>query len=235
MSVLSTTPSSARPSLQARIGALPRAAKWLGGLIIFVGLYFGVVEPVITKTHQWNQAADDLQLRTSRAASVADALTKQQAELDRRMLSLGRLKTPSTSADPQSALERRLSEIGRTEGVSEKRRNPRPAAPVAVTGLHTIGVDPLPRLERVAVEWQIECDTTHLMGVLSALESAPEVHAVSSVQIRKLTDSRANEGAGTLSATIVVETWYPAKGAGTAGAPPHRDLALSARTFRSAP
>lgn len=217
-------------TLLARYQTLPRSARWLIVFALFLGLYFGAIDPLLSMARNWNDQADRLQERTRSVASIAEAMDRTKAEIDRTMTSLGKLKPLSTASDPQAALEQRLTAVVRKTGVSEKRRSPKPAATITFPNLRTIGPDQPPKLDRVAVEWQIECDTLHLVDVLRDLEQATEVHSLSSVQVRKINESsRGSESDGMLSVTIVVETWYVPRGSSTGTSSANSSTALETR------
>lgn len=209
-------------ALLTKIRALPRVTLWASAFVLFLGLYFGAVEPAIALMNQWNEKADRIEAQQRATANAATALTNSAREFERQVVAIGKARPPSTSADPSTALDARLSAIVSKHEIADRRRNLRASAPLVLNGVRTIAGDPLPRIERLQIEWQIECDTSKLVAVLSDLESAPEVHSVYSMQVRKLTDSRA-ESEGLLNVTFVVETWYvPRSSPGAASTSPVR-------------
>jgi hypothetical protein len=194
-------------TLIARLRSLPRAARWLAGFVAFLAIYFGVVEPAIALMNDWNERADRIEAQSRATANVAESLASTAAEIERQVVAIGKARPPSTSSDPQAALDGCLTKIVSRREIVERRRNVRAASTLTLNGVRTLSGDPLPKIERLQIEWQIDCDTTKLMAVMKDLELAPEVHSVSSVQIRKSTESRA-EASGILSVTFYVETWY---------------------------
>jgi hypothetical protein len=79
----------------------------------------------------------------------------------------------------------------------------------------TLGV--AQKVTRVGKELQLECETAELMTILRELEAAPEVSAVSRLDVRRISEVNPKTGGGVLSVTIVVEAWAVAPdGAATA-------------------
>ncbi len=205
-------------ALMMKIRALPRVVLWLSAFVLFLGVYFGAIEPAITLMNSWNEKADRIEAQQRSTANAASALTNSAGEIERQVVAIGKARPPSTSPDPSTALDARLSAIVSKHEVVDRRRNLRASAAVVLNGVKTISGEPLPRIERLQIEWQIECDTRKLVEVLKDLETAPEVYSVYSMQVRKLTDSRA-EGEGLLNVTFVVETWFvPKNTPGVSGA-----------------
>lgn len=209
-------------ALKERWNTLPRAGKWLAVFAVFLIGYFAVT-PLLDKTAELNAKADQAENRLRSAVATAEQLKQSRAEIERNIVALGKLKPYASGSDPQAALDRRLSEIARQHTVNERRRAAKAPGPLptVVPAPRTITGEAPPKLDRVSMEWQIDCDTTTLMSVLRELESAPEVHSVASVQARKLSDNaRTSEGEGTLSITFTVESWFPSKGQPGAPAQP---------------
>ncbi|MBL0870696.1 MAG: hypothetical protein IBJ18_08990 [Phycisphaerales bacterium] len=209
-------------SLIERWNTLPRAGKWLAVFVVFLIGYFAVT-PLLDKAAELNAKADQAESRLRSAVATADQLKQSRAEIERNIVALGKLKPYASGSDPQAALDRRLSEIVRQYTLNERRRAAKAPGPLPTVtpAPRTITGEAPPKLDRVSMEWQIDCDTTTLMNVLRELEIAPEVHSVASVQARKLSDNaRTSEGEGTLSITFTVESWFPSKGQPGAPAQP---------------
>lgn len=201
-------------SFKERWNSLPRAGKWLAVFAVFLVGYFAVT-PLLDKTAELNAKADQAESRLRSAVSTAEQLKQSRAEIERNIVALGKLKPYATGSDPQATLDRLLSDIARKYTLTERRRAAKAPGPLptVVPAPRTITGEVPPKLDRVSMEWQIDCDTATLMNVLRELESAPEVHSVASVQARKNNDNaRTSEGEGTLSVTFTVESWFPSKG-----------------------
>jgi hypothetical protein len=201
-------------TIKERWNALPRAGKWLAVFAVFLIGYFAVT-PLLDKAAELNAKADQAENRLRSAVATAEQLKQSRAEIERTIVALGKLKPYASGSDPQAALDRRLSEIARQHTLTERRRAAKApgALPTVTPAPRTITGEAPPKLDRVSMEWQIDCDTTTLMNVLRELESAPEVHSVASVQARKAADNaRTLDGEGVLSITFTVESWFPSKG-----------------------
>lgn len=193
-------------SLLARYKALPRAGKWsvwaLGGLV----LYFGVVETALAFSARVRGEADALEVSLKSRKAVAERATNTAGELEQNMVALGMPALPR-QGDPVPALDRRITTVLSSHGVTPRRREPRPSAPV-LTGpgqREVAKIGPAVGVQRVAVDLNLECDTEQLAKILRDLEAAPEVTAISRLSIRKLGDGRANDQK--LGVTMSVEAW----------------------------
>ncbi|MFN5662718.1 MAG: hypothetical protein ACK48N_11610 [Planctomyces sp.] len=206
MSVLAT--------VRQRWGSLPRSGKWISALVVVLVAYFGLVEPVMLATDRLRTQADALEAELRDRASAKAALESTSAELERALIAFGPVKAPVRGGDPLAALDRRLSTIRSAHSVQERqRRLATRGEPISRDGVRFVGsglANGQP-LERFTIEWQFEGTTDALMRVLADLEKAPEVHAVSSVQLRRLPNPRAMGGGdattGQISVTLVSETW----------------------------
>lgn len=213
-------------NLLARYRALPRAGKWsvwaAGGLV----LYFGVVETALAFSARVRAEADALEVSLKSRKAVADRAANTAGELEQNMVALGMPALPRPG-DPVPALDRRITTVLSSHGVTPRRREPRPPAAV-LTGpgqREVAKVGPTVGVQRVAVDLNLECDTEQLAKILRDLEAAPEVTAISRLSIRKLGDGRANDQK--LGVTMSVEAWSLQSESGRPAPPEPEDLPTS--------
>jgi hypothetical protein len=214
-------------SAAQRWNALPRSGKWIAALVVVLIGYFGVVEPVLVATDRLNTRADALEAELRDRAAAKATLEATGAELERAMIAFGPVKPPVRGGDPLAALDKRLSAIRSTHSVQERqRRLATRGEPISRDGVRFVGggLAGGQPLERFTIEWQFEGTTDALVSVLADLEKAPEVHAVSSIQLRRLPNPRAIAGGdsttGQISVTLLSETWAVAGGRGESTAAP---------------
>jgi hypothetical protein len=175
---------------------LPRAARW--GLCALAALlaYFVVVEPVVDKTSTLNSRA---QARAKAIAEVRSGGGAGAADLGLRQF--GVVEPPGDARERAVALDRRVLEVLEKHSV-EKHTSTTKTAPLASGPLLTALATANQKVDRRIREIQFEATPETLAAVIADLERAPEVAAVSRVQIRK-----SDDGGRTLRATVAAEAW----------------------------
>lgn len=200
-------------NLRNRYGALPRSGKWLAWLVAFLVLFFGVIDPYLGTLNKLNDESGRIEARLRERATLKEKLANNRAMLDAGIVAFGAAelaKSGGTSDDRLGALDRRISAVLANKQAVEKRRLTRENIPNLSYGGSpgdTSGTSTAQRVLRFGKELQIECDTAELMMILRELETAPEVSAVSRVDVRRISDVNPKTGGGTLAVTMVVETW----------------------------
>ena len=204
-------------ALVARYHALPRAGKWLAWLGGFLAIFFGLVNPALSRAGEWSSSADKIETTLADRAAKKSLIENSSPELDRSMLAYGTPAMPQKRRDPQADLDRRVRQVLSAHGVTPKRSASKgPDAfqrPTKTADGRPIKSDG-PKLERYSVELSFECDTTRLLGVMRDLERAAEVSSLSKVVVRRIADSNSRGGKGDvsmLSVTLVPEMWVIAQ------------------------
>ena len=178
---------------------MPRAGKWGVWFAVVMVLYFGAIEPYINFMNSVTVEADRIEARLRQRASLKDRLENNRAMIDAGIAAFGTPDLPQGD-DRLAALDRKLSAVLNGKTATEKRRLTRDN----LTPL-TLGV--AQKVTRVGKELQLECETAELMTILRELELAPEVSAVSRLDVRRISEVNPKTGGGVLSVTIVVEAW----------------------------
>ncbi|MGH7133530.1 MAG: hypothetical protein ACREJO_16490 [Phycisphaerales bacterium] len=211
-------------ALLTRYHALPRAGKWLAWLCGFLALFFGLINPALSRASEWGSSAEKIESALADRAGKKSLIENSAADLDRSMLAYGTPAMPQKRRDPTADLDARVRQVLRAHGVTPKRstsKGPEPfQRPSKTADGRTIKSDG-PKLDRYAIELSFECDTTRLLGVMRDLERAAEISALSKVIVRRIVESNSRGGkndVSMLSVTLVPEMWVIAPTA--AGAAP---------------
>ncbi len=191
--------SSLLTNLKAKFSTLPRAGKWGVIFVVFLAAYFGVLEPYVTYLGGINTEADRIEAKLRERASLKGKLTNNAAVIDAGINAFGIPELPKID-DRSSALTRKLDSVLAGKNVTEKRRLTRDNLPALTLGASTT-------IKRVGIELQIECETPELLAIIRELELAPEVSAVSRVDVRRISEVNYKTGGGLLAVSLVVEMW----------------------------
>ena len=218
-------------ALLTRYHALPRAGKWLAWLGGFLALFFGLINPALSRAGEWGSSAEKIESTLADRAGKKALIDNSAAELERSMLAFGNPAMPQKRRDPLADLDRRVRQVLTAHGVTPKRsvnKGPEPfQRPTKTADGRAIKSDGS-KLDRYAIELSFECDTTRLLGVMRDLERAAEVSSLSKVIVRRIVESNSRGGksdVALLSVTLVPEMWViapPAAGAVPAKAPENR-------------
>jgi len=187
-------------SIADRFQSLPRAARWgilAGG--IFVS-YFAIVEPMLDAINRANSAADD---RATALTSLAKGATGGTSELALGIRKFGDISLPGDPDTRSVALNRRVSDVLKKHNIKDS---------TSTSRVMPLGQGPLKdvygeseRIDRLIREVVFDATPEDIAGVISDLESSPEVAAISRVQIRR-GDNKDTAGR-ILKATVAAEAW----------------------------
>lgn len=176
--------------------SLPRWARW--SAVAGAGLlgYFAVVEPTLDQVNALN----------SRASARADAIREVRSGSDGGADALGvrkhgRVSVPGDPRERAVAFDRRVLEILDRHDVKDHTSTTR-VVPMSSGPLLAALAASDQRVDRRVREIQFEASPEALSAVLSDLEQAPEVAAVSRVQVRK-----GDASGRTLRASVSAEAW----------------------------
>jgi hypothetical protein len=204
--------------LIARLRALPRAARWALGAAALIAVYFAIVEPTLDATNQLNNKSDVLLsgLRQERDLLVNDSAKGRVVADGQRYF--GEPLLPTDPANRAEAIHNVVDEVLNKRGVTKKtlteRQIPmRPEEAAALSGKpDAIG-------DRLILDITFEASPEAIMDIVSDLEQAREVAAVSRVEIRRA-DTGRDKGAApvgrVLKVTISPESWFISKPAAVA-------------------
>ena len=187
-------------TLAARFRALPRSARWgiwAGALILS---YFLVVERVIDSINATNAKADDRE--GALIALARDPISSQSSDLALGIKKFGAVELPGDPETRSVAFNRRVVEVLAKHKIKDS----------STTRTMPIGNGPLKtaygdanRIDRQVREIQFDATPESIAAVIADLESAPEVAAISRVQLRR--GDQQDSAARLLKATISVEAW----------------------------
>lgn len=163
---------------------LPPIARWVALAAIVLIVYFVAVEPAVMFTSSYSAGADRIEAALKREKDLASPDSEQG-----RTLAEGRrfFGTPLAPTDPGArpeALYRTVDRILRGHGVDatvNERTQPSLIHAEQLVGL----VEPGRSIDRFALEVTFETDPASAVAILSAVEQAPEVTAVSRVRFEK--------------------------------------------------
>lgn len=186
-------------TLTERYRAMPRAARWGVWFVAFLFAVFVIVIPVLDKINSLNFKADD---RISQLVALTHDPSGSAADIALGVRKFGEVNLPGDEQTRAVAFNRRVSSILEKHKIKDN----------STTRKMTLGQGPLKdaygdgnRIDRLVREVQFEATPEDIAAVISELENAPEVAAVSRVQIRR-GDSRDTAGR-ILKVTLSAEAW----------------------------
>jgi hypothetical protein len=186
--------------------SMPRAARWLVAFGAVVIGYFVAVQPAI----------DAILIMNGRAAGARGELGHEGRERAAReqavvlvrsgMGVFGTVSFPGEPAERSEAFNRRINEVLFKHDVKGDRRVTR-TAPLE-PGPMDAAAGPSKRIDRLIMDIQFEASPEQVSAVLADLESAPEVAAVSRVQLRRESGGEGGAAPGrTLRVNLSAEAW----------------------------
>ena len=187
-----------------RFQSLPRAARWgilAGGAFVS---YFVIVEPVLDVINRANSAADD---RAGALSTLAKGATEGTSEVALGIRKFGDIALPGDPETRSVALNRRVSDVLKKHNIKESTSTQR-TMPLGQGPLKDVYGD-TDRIDRLIREVVFDATPEDIAGVIADLESAPEVAAISRVQIRR-GDNKDTAGR-ILKATVAAEAWEVVK------------------------
>jgi len=192
-------------SLGARFNSMPRAARWLVVFVAGLAAYFLVIEPALDSTLRMNSSSEQLESRLHGASSSDQGFVTALGQVESGLQRFGAVNLPVESTTGSEAFNRRVAEILKAHGVRDSTASDR-EVPVASGPLTQVYAPDNMRLDRLVKDLQFETTPDNVAKVIADFERAPEVVAVSRVQITKLQSGR-GVPAGTVRANITAEAW----------------------------
>ncbi len=220
-------------TLMTRYRGLPRAARWGALFVFFCGLYFGLVEPLLTWTSRLSVRADGLEA----AVAELDSLTRPDSQHGRNAIGaltyFGKPYLPGDPALRREAVYTAVNDVLTHHGVAspaltERQANMRDEDARAILGVSTsvgaAGGGTGGRVLRLTLDIEFEADPDVIAAVVADLEASPEIVGVQRVRIDRpgsgASRGSSNTGRGrALRAEIVAEAWVPAVAPRQAPAP----------------
>ncbi|MCC6229281.1 MAG: hypothetical protein IT432_08655 [Phycisphaerales bacterium] len=192
-------------SLGARFNSMPRAARWLIAFVAGLGAYFLVIEPALDSTLRMNSSSEQIESHLRGASTSDQGFVSALGQVDSGTQRFGTVNLPVESTAGSEAFNRRIAEILKAHGVRDSTASDR-EVPVASGPLTQVYAPDNMRLDRLVKDLQFESTPDTVARVIADCERAPEIVAVSRVQITKLQSGR-GVPAGTVRANITVEAW----------------------------
>lgn len=198
--------------LFARFSALPRAARWSILTAAVIVLYFAVIEPVLDATNSLRNRADATAAALARERDLRTAAAPASAAAV-----LGSPALPAPAPQAKQALYKRIEAV-----FAEHRLNPDIIE--RTSPLRAPQADSLTaydeRLDRLILDLSFEAAPETVTSIIAQLEQAPEIAAISRLQLRRIEPARATTPAPSgraaqaqpapaprLRATIAAEAW----------------------------
>lgn len=190
-----------------RYRSIPRSGQWLILFVIGLGLFFGVVLPVLDQANAWKNKADTKLARLSRSGHEAEVLSAAEGEIKNGLARFGPVELPGIAKERSDALNRKIGQVLRAHGVTNHTSSVKEMPLGSASFDQEFGADV--RVERLVAELQFDASPETVAAVLAELEQSPEVAAVSRLQIRKGTGNgqEKKSASKTVKATIAVEAW----------------------------
>lgn len=207
----------------ARLAALPRAAKWLLGLVALLVIYFGVVEPSLEATAAARARADTLAAGLAKERDLTSTDSDQGRILENGRRSYGEPYLPEAPENRPEALHTRVDTVLEHYGVTNRVKNERRVRLTADDAAKLVGaLGATSGVERLILDISFESSPENISKILADLEQAREVAAISRVELRR--PDASGRGAATTSggrvikATISAEAWVLSRAAGSGAA-----------------
>ncbi len=195
-------------ALVQKWNALPRAARWLAYLVVFVGLYFGVITPLWNMVDRSGQRAAGLERTLNRAKELSSTESSDGALIASVQSAFGRPMMPGASRLTPEAFGRVVDGILEGHDVLDRTVTER-KVPMAQADAERLRAGPV---DRLILEVTFEAKQETVIAILADLERAQEVAAVSRVRIDR-TGIR-DEELQLVRATISPEAWIATSSAG---------------------
>lgn len=195
--------------LISKVQGLPRAARWALAAAVVIAAYFLIVEPALDAANRLNNRADVLAagLAQERDLLVSDS-PKGRVIADGEKY-FGEPLLPTDPANRAEAIHNVVDETLKQHGVTKRTLTER-QIPMRPEEAALLSGKPEATGDRLMLEITFEASPETIMAIVSELEQAKEVAAVTRVEIRRADTGRDKGSAPVgrvLKATIVPESW----------------------------
>ncbi|MDX2146246.1 MAG: hypothetical protein SFZ23_01890 [Planctomycetota bacterium] len=208
-----TTTSTESPifaSLRQRWDRLPRATRWLTAFLLFVALYFALVEPAIDARQRWSTRADSIEARLASLSTSDGVPSEVRSDLAAGVRRFGEPPLPGDPRAASESLTRRITSVLLEHDVREHTATSREVPVASGPLVSSLGTEA--RLKRLIREIQFVATPEAVASIIAALERSPDVASVSRVQLRKQGGAR-SEG-DVVRAVVAVEAWAASRQGG---------------------
>jgi hypothetical protein len=212
-------------ALLAKLKALPRAATWAIGALLLLVAYFGVIEPVLDATNAARSRADALAAGLQKERALTSTDSDQGRTLANGRRSFGEPYLPEHPDNKPEALHTRVDTILGDRGITTRVKNERRIRIAGDEAAKLLGpLAATSNVERLILDITFDASPETIASILSDLEQAKEVAAISRVELRRpdATGSRGAaapaSGSRTVKATISAEAWVLSKSSGASPA-----------------
>lgn len=185
--------------LSDKFRTLPRAARWGVSALGILVAYFIIAEPLIDKMNTLNSRADD---RVGALVALTYDPSGSAADIALGVRKFGEVLLPGDEQTRSVAFNRRVSSILEKHKIKDNSTTRK--MPLGQGPLKEVYGD-VSRIDRLVREVQFEATPEDLAAVIAELESAPEVAAVSRIQIRR--GDQKDTAGRILKATVSAEAW----------------------------
>ncbi len=169
------------------------AVAAVGGLI----LWLFVNDYVWSYATEWNAAADRLETLLQRGAQRQAALSK---DVERAVIAFGKAEIPLDEASTSQSLAKAITETLRTHRIANSPYESLQGGKLPGTAFQ-VGAISGARLERIRGQVSFETDADEVIGILSDLESHPDVDSIYSLRINRMGETRR------VNVKLVAEAW----------------------------
>lgn len=190
-------------ALVSKLAALPRAAQWGLMGVVGIGIYFGMVEPALTRIERATARGDASEAALDRFEQGGQAVKNAGETWALGVRRFGEIEYPGSPDTRPLEFDRAVDALLKKHNISGHTSTTK-TAPMGVGPLlSSVGVDK--RVERIIKTLDLTADPEAVAALIADLEATPVVSTVAAVSLRQ-TDSR-DKATRTISANITMEAW----------------------------
>ena len=191
--------------LIAKYRRLPRAGRWGLWALVVVAVSVGLVEPILDRINTVNGKADD---RAGALIALAkNPIGEHASEMVSGVRKFGDVLLPGDPDIRSVAFEKRITAVLDKHKIKNNSTTSR-TMPLGQGPLRDVYGEG-ERIDRLVREVQFEGTPEQIAAVVSDLENAPEIAAVSRVQVRR--GDQQDTAARMLKVTVAAEAWVVGK------------------------
>jgi hypothetical protein len=179
--------------------------RWAVLASLFVGAYFGAIEPALGAMARWNARADAKEVSLTKFDNDRRARQNMDNAATLGVTRFGLVEPPGDASDRGLALNRKVNTILEENGIKRPTMTTRQVLLPANSALaRHLGSDF--RVERVINDIVFDAEPEQIAKVIADLERSSEVSSISRVQIKQVAGDAA-ETSRLVRATLAVEAW----------------------------
>jgi len=193
--------------LRTKWSGLPRSVRWLSAFLLFLGLYFLVVEPGVDRFRKFTTLGDVHEATLTKYAAAKDEVRRASETVKLGVAHFGAVEFPGDYNQRSRELNTAIDDILQRNGVQGHTGTTRTVA--MGQGVLSKKVQEDSKVERLTRTIDFTAYPGAVAGVLADLEQTPVVSTISAVQLRQ---AETRDGPGRqMNVTITIETWVLAK------------------------